>query len=72
MGTGWIEAVMRTNGAIVDAEARFNAQVTDLIATAKRGQDTTEAETLLHEHKRMLMLLRSFQVQLLQEGQDEA
>lgn len=71
MDTGWIEAVMRLNGAIIEEESRFNAQVIKLVETSNHGQDTTEAEGLLREHKRKLVLLRALQAQLLQERRDE-
>ncbi|WP_264048373.1 hypothetical protein [Methylobacterium flocculans] len=65
METDWIEAVMRTNAAIVEAEARFSAQAASLIALALSGQDTTEAEDLLLSCRKTLVLLRALQAQLL-------
>lgn len=72
MDTGWIERVVRMNRAIVTTEARFNAQVAELVETAGQGEDTAEAEKLLHQQGRKLALLRAIQSRLLQERQDEA
>ena len=72
MSTGWIDAVMRMNQAIVAAQTRFDAQVIVLVETADRGQDTTEAEGLLVSHRRSLNLLRTIQAQLLREMESEA
>lgn len=65
METDWIEAVMRTNAAIVAAEARFSAQAASLVALARSGQDTTEAEDFLLSCRKTLVLLRALQAQLL-------
>lgn len=72
MSTGWIEAVMRLNEAIVEAEVAFDAQVITLVAAAERGQRTSEAEQLLQARKRKVALLRIMQDHLLRESQNTA
>jgi hypothetical protein len=67
MDTDWIEAVMRINTAIVEAEARLNTKVAELLTLAMEGQDTADAEALLMAQGRSLGLLRATQAQLLQE-----
>ena len=67
MDTGWVEAVMLMNARIVEAEDSFTTRVTDLVAMAEQGQDTSNIEVLLASDQRKLFLLRRIQAQLLQD-----
>lgn len=66
MGTDWIEQVMKTNAAIVAAEARANAQLADVLVRLTKGEDTTESERLHIVYGRDLVWLRAIQAQHLQ------
>jgi len=67
MGTDWIEALMRLNTHILEAETRFASQVDILITRARRDQDTIESEGMIVSYQRSLVLLRALRAQLLQD-----
>ena len=67
METCWIEAVVRINSAIVEAEACITTQASELLTMAQEGKDTAQVEWLLVSYTHSLVLLRAAQTLLLQE-----
>jgi hypothetical protein len=72
MDTNWIEAVMRTNTAIVAAEDRFNTQVALALTALIEGQDTTTAQARITICGQRLGWLRRVQAELLQDTREQA
>lgn len=70
MDTSWIEAVMRMNDQIAEAEARVRAQASKLCEMLQRGEDTTKDEGLFLSSWYSIHLLRATQTNLLQAWED--